>query len=139
MQYKTELQKHQCKMQSIKIVQDAKVQSRLHLLRRQGSFSVCRALLSCALCRHLQARATSQTGKWRDWINCSLESIEEVVDKRMLVKLTSMTDKYIPHLYHCDDTQRHLQHWTSGSTAQKRTFPQLAPPNSHQTLQQHRN
>lgn len=95
-----------------------KGQSRLHLLRRLRSFGVCRPLLrtfydsvvSSAILYSVVCWATASTERDRNRLNrlirkassvlgCPLDSVEEVGDRRMLAKLTSIMDN-ISHPLH---------------------------------------
>ncbi|TWW61112.1 hypothetical protein D4764_05G0012020 [Takifugu flavidus] len=88
-----------------------KGQSRLHLLRRLRSFGVCRSLLrtfydsvvasvifyavvcwSCGSSERDRKRLNKLVRRAGSALDCSLDSIEEVGERRMLAKLTSIMD-----------------------------------------------
>ncbi|TWW59860.1 hypothetical protein D4764_06G0013900, partial [Takifugu flavidus] len=84
-----------------------KGQSRLHLLRRLRSFGVCRSLLrtvvasvifyavvcwSCGSSERDRKRLNKLVRRAGSVLDCSLDSIEEVGERRMLAKLTSIMD-----------------------------------------------
>ncbi|TWW77710.1 hypothetical protein D4764_12G0011000 [Takifugu flavidus] len=88
-----------------------KGQSRLHLLRRLRSFGVCRSLLrtfydsvvasvifyavvcwSCGSSERDRKRLNKLVRQAGSVLDCSLDSIEEVGERRMLAKLTSIMD-----------------------------------------------
>ncbi|XP_056908721.1 uncharacterized protein LOC130536643 [Takifugu flavidus] len=88
-----------------------KGQSRLHLLRRLRSFGVCRTLLrtfydsvvasvifygvvcwSCGSSERDRKRLNKLVRRACSLLDCSLDSIDEVGERRMLVKLTSIMD-----------------------------------------------
>ncbi|TWW54042.1 hypothetical protein D4764_0214270, partial [Takifugu flavidus] len=88
-----------------------KGQSRLHLLRRLRSFGVCRTLLrtfydsvvalvifyavvcwSCGSSERDRKRLNKLVRRAGSVLDCSLDSTEEVGERRMLVKLTSIMD-----------------------------------------------
>ncbi|TWW67285.1 hypothetical protein D4764_02G0003260 [Takifugu flavidus] len=88
-----------------------KGQSRLHLLRRLRSFGVCRSLLrtfydsvvasvifysvvcwSCGSSERDRKRLNKLVRRAGSVLDCSLDSIEEVGERRMLTKLTSIMD-----------------------------------------------
>ncbi|TWW71213.1 hypothetical protein D4764_17G0006960 [Takifugu flavidus] len=88
-----------------------KGQSRLHLLMRLRSFGVCRSLLrtfydsvvasvifyavvcwSCGSSERERKRLNKLVRRAGSLLDCSLDSIDEVGEKRMLAKLTSIMD-----------------------------------------------
>ncbi|TWW55054.1 hypothetical protein D4764_09G0001030 [Takifugu flavidus] len=87
-----------------------KGQSRLHLLRRLRSFGVCRSLLrtfydsvvasvifyavvwSCGSSERDRKRLNKLVRRAGSLLDCSLDSIDEVGERRMLAKLTSIMD-----------------------------------------------
>lgn len=56
-----------------------------------------------------------------------LDSIEEVVERRMLVNLASVIDSTSHPLYGV--SEQHLQHQTESPTLQKRALPEVFQPN----------